>query len=271
MASDNLLYLRSSDAAALAAAGYQSEAEGAWLRVSIDEPAQESARDLSARFSTAAVWCSLDSIAEQVWIVAFERGGRVRELRFADGKWHKSGKLAGEASALAKWLRVTELSAIPDGYDVLECVLGEDEPPVEEVDESRAAPAGWQAQALYFPSTLVAELAAAAERHGAPMSRVLCAAWQLGKHALYRRELADAPPPGAGPPLQAPLPGEPEPAFVKAVALVADLMPTERKIKCTVAFPPETRQEIAAMASGLDRSLSWTMAEAYVLARSRLA
>ena len=189
---------------------YASEARGPWLRIALDEPDLDRARELSARFATAAVWCSLDSIVEQIWIVAFERGTRVRELHFADGAWSKIGEFAGEA--LAKWLGVKQLSAIPDGYDVLACVLGEDEPPIEKIDESHAAPAGWQRQALYFPSALIAELAGAAECHGAPMSRVLCAAWHLGKHALYEREPPNAPPPDFGPPPQPPPVGEPDPA-----------------------------------------------------------
>jgi hypothetical protein len=241
---------------------------GAWLRVAINEPDQDRARELSARLATAAVWCSLDSIAEQIWIVAFERGEQVRELHFADRTWSKTGEFAGEA--LAKWLGTKQLCAIPDGYDVLACVLGEDQPPVEEIDESHAAPAGWQPQSLYFPSTLVAELAGAAERHGAPMSRVLRAAWHLGKRALYERELPNAPPPDLGPLPQPPPAAEPDPAFVKAAAPVADLARTTRKVKCTVAFPPETRAEIATMASGFDRTLSWTMTEAYRIARPRL-
>jgi hypothetical protein len=271
MAHDTLLYLRSGDATALAAAGYESTARGAWLRVAIDEPDQDRARELSARFATAAVWCLLDSIAEQIWLVAFERGEQVRELHFADRTWRQTGQLAGEARALANWLSVKELCSIPDGYDVLACVLGEDQPPVEVIDESHAAPAGWQRQALYFPSTLVAELADAAARHGAPMSRVLCAAWHLGKHALYERELAKGPSLDLESPLDPPPAGEPDPAFVKAAAPVADLAPTTRKVKCTVALPPETLAEIAAMARGLDRTLSWAMTEAYVLARPRLA
>ena len=117
MAHDTLLYLLRGDATELAAAGYPSTARGAWLRVAIDEPDQDRARELSARFATAAVWCSLDSIAEQIWLVAFERGEPVRELHFADRTWRKTGKLAGEARALASWLSMKELCAIPDGYD----------------------------------------------------------------------------------------------------------------------------------------------------------
>jgi hypothetical protein len=271
MAREALLHLRTGDAAALAAAGYKSEPCGAWLRIAIAEPSLQLARDLSSRLATVTVWCVLDSIAELVWIVAFERGAQVRELQYVEHKWYKSGKLAGEASALAKWLRVKRLSAIPCGYDVLACVLGEDEPPIEEIDESRDAPVGWQAQALVLPSALVADLATAAKRHGAPMSNVLCAAWHLGKQVLYERELPDAPPPGLEGPLQPPPPGVPDPSFVKAEAPVADLAPSDRKIQCTVAFPLETRAEIAEMARGLDRSLSWVVTEAYLLARPRLA
>ena len=85
------------------------------------------------------------------------------------------------------------------------------------------------------------------------------------------RELAKAPPLDLEPPHETPPAGEPDPAVVKTAAPGADLARTTRKVKCTVALPPDTLAEIAAMARGLDRTLSWTVTQAYVIARPRLA
>ncbi len=104
-------------------------------------------------------------------------------------------------------------------------------------------------QALWYPSSMLAELQALAETHGKPVAWVLQEMW------------ADATPEVLG--LDASTPWRAETIFDERYA-------DTDKVKHMLALPVAMMEEIKREAARLDRSMSWLVARSFCVARDSL-
>ena len=272
MASDEKLLVRAGadTEARLATAGLVATRQGDWWEVESPPDPSLDAERLSRELATVVVSWSIHTVVDQIWIVAYQAGRAIRELRYARGEgWFQSGKpLPFESKALKKWLRSRTLSASPEGYDVLECFLGGDKPPPEKLEEPRAT------TTLYLPRPIAAELRAIGSAHGATMSAVVDAAWQLGKRPLYENLMASTDWLGAD---DHPLPQPEEPAPPALAHAPIDTPPMHEddllqaeKVECGLAVPAASLAEMNRFRMRFDLSLSMLARKAYLIARDRL-
>jgi hypothetical protein len=239
----------------------------------VDEDAD--AAELSRSRGIAVAW-DIQTASGVIAIECFDRGKCVRALTYLgeQRRWIKKGKPRPfeQTQLLADWLRRTDLSPSPDGYDVLDCFLGRaaappPAPPVPTIAEPNAN------QAFYFHVPVGWELLAAARHRAVPVSRVAHAAWELAKHPLITQLLAD-------PNLDDFYRPKPEAIRLAPAAVPAELvgppreLPSlelgEHKVKCALVVPTDMRDELAHVAQLFDRSLSWVLEEAWLIARPQL-
>ena len=157
MSSDSRLLVRikGQETAGLlqAAVGAPPLTDGAWLVLEDSQDRGETtAQELSQRLATTTIWWTIHTVVDQIWLLCFEQGQVVRELRYSaeEGWATRSGApLAFEGPGLKKWLRKKDLSASSDGYDILDCFIGKEPPPGPshqgtegQVDRLLARPAG---------------------------------------------------------------------------------------------------------------------------------
>lgn len=107
---------------------------GAWLEV-LGVEWKSDALELSRRFETSAVWWSMQTPIDRVWMFAFQAGAQVRELRFSaeQGGWAANtgvGLPFEDAAALSAWLKKWQRPkkkaplAARDGLVLLDAFLG---------------------------------------------------------------------------------------------------------------------------------------------------
>jgi hypothetical protein len=98
---------------------------GTWLRIADEADAER----VSELLPGVVVMWSISTVADQIWIVAFARGRKVRELRYAERALltDEGSPLPFEDGAALRALFVQKpLLASPHGYDVLKAFLGGD-------------------------------------------------------------------------------------------------------------------------------------------------
>src|SRR5262249_51949880 len=146
--------------------------------------------------------------------------------------------------------------------DVLECFLGRVAQTRGRVRESDAT------VKLPLSIHLVEEASAIARAKGVPLSRLLFAAWELGKTPLFDREALTQRLPVA---MERPLPSDaPPPELVGDERDIRPLAPSKDSIACELALPRSMMDELRAMWMEFDRPIHWLVTEAYAIARGRL-
>jgi len=141
---------------------------------------------------------------------------------------------------------------------------------------------GGAEQGLYFPRWMIEEFEAHARRLDVTLGVIAWAIWEAAKPELFRTapsvdadrpfgEVSNKParfmaPPPSEPPKDVVVPRL-VPVFAKALP---DAPSTSDKVLLKVLFPPRVLEELQQFAAGTDRSLSWSMQQAYVLVRSRM-
>lgn len=240
----------------------------AWTEL---DPALAPATVSIERSADVVAW-SIHTAVDQIWIVAYQNGAIVRELRYASGEgWTKRGKaLPFENTAeLGKWLRKKRLLASPDGYDVLNAFLGKKPPsPVAEPGATYS---------MSCSPAHAAELRAIAERAGVTVSAVVEASWQLAKRDIYDQEMRRVTKLGldlsmlvddTSPPAPIEAPGfMHEPVDAPAI----DLMRYEfQAIPHELALSPAMLAELDRISTMFDRPVYDLLDAAYLRARARL-
>jgi hypothetical protein len=219
------------------------------------------AQQLSKQLGVAVVRWTIQTESGLIWIRCFQGQNVVRELSYADGRWSKHGEPQPfEHASLSKWLAKRDLSPSPDGYDVFDCFLGIAHPPREPlvIQEEGGN------QRFYLSVPLAVEARELAARRGVTLSTLLQTAWELGKHAILSDpEASPVAPPTLGS-------AAPMAALCFAEAPVAPLPEAVEKADCLLTMPETMLRELRSVAMSLDRSLSWSLGEAYLLARPRL-
>lgn len=273
MSSDSRLLVRIKDpgtAASLqAAVGEPALTDGDWLVLEDSQDRDETtARELSQRLATTTIWWTIHTVVDQIWLMCFENGQVVRELRYSaeEGWAPRSGApLAFESPALKKWFRKKNLSASPDGYDLLDCFLGKDTAPVKAIKEPMGK------LTVFLPAPLAKEAKAHAKQRGVQLSTVLQAAWELGKTDLWQRERNHTVPDVNGETGSVTLtPRRVALEFTGSPVELKPLPPSNAKVECRLVWPQDSFEELRAMVMALDRPVSWLLKETYLLARPRL-
>lgn len=130
MGSDSKLFLMDADPDPGDAAAWTLREslyrEGGWIEVPAD--GDVAAEELSRRLQATVVSFDIQTTVDQIWIVCFEDGEKVRELHYvAEEGWSKESGPARpfeDGRQLKRWRSQRYLLASPDGYDVLEAFLG---------------------------------------------------------------------------------------------------------------------------------------------------
>jgi hypothetical protein len=125
---------------------------------------------------------------------------------------------------------------------------------------------------IYFPKPMLDDIAALADRLRVPIGTLVWAAWEHGKPALYAEmrglgESFEQLPARAAPP------AEPPPELLvpeQAPEVPAIASSDSTKVLARIALPERVVGEITEQARFGDRSMSWTVQKAYLLARTRL-
>jgi hypothetical protein len=236
-------------------------------------PRARHAEELSRELHTIAVEWSIQTAADQIWIVAYSDGEAVREVRYASGEgWTRRGKALPfeNKTELARWFRKRRLLASPDGYDVLDAFLGK-QPPQPVVDPGAT-------YSTSFSPAQAAELRAIAERASVTVSTVFETSWHLGKRAVYDRLLRQATRLGLDlrrlvDDTSPPPPADTLPTFVHDPVDVPAIVLTrysENAIDHELALSTRTLAELERMSTMFDVPAYDLLDEAYLVARPRL-
>lgn len=145
MGSDTKMFVRvvnesTLEELAAAGVGYEPYKSGRWVQIPAKYDPVEFSRVLETEVAELYLSTTMDSI--EIFVTAF--GRRVRRLAYGTGErrgWKKPvGKLRAyeQHELVNKWLKRKDLLASPDGYEVMDAVLG------EVVDHRRIRWSGYQ-------------------------------------------------------------------------------------------------------------------------------
>ena len=116
-------------------------------------------------------------------------------------------------------------------------------------------------QVLYVTAAMLSEMTSLAKAREYSLSDLIFDAWELGKHQLSTREEADHP---------VTLEKRPLKRAANENGVAPDLDRTSEKVGHTFHFDSTTLSELSEVATALDRSLSWVLQNAYLIARPAL-
>jgi len=257
--------------------------KGQWLIVNdVDGASNHNGYVLSKELAIPVVTLCAESFEGSVTVEVVKGGKCIRAIHFSPNLgWSKNGRKQSfeNDDAVKAWLKRGSLAvqAMDHGEQVFLAVLGlGGMPPLL----GRSIIVGGSNVSLLLHPSVVEEAIAQARRRKMRPNDLIVAAWELGKHALFERVKSNGINGVLG---QAaieedalskvrPGPQAVPTDFLRSRGAVAALhfAPAE-KLTSELCFPQSVLDEMRMLSVSFDRSWTWLVEEAYLLARPLIA